>query len=91
MLRVNFICASICGYPHTVKGGNMWIDPQKRECYGKLFPNVRRLEANTPLSRAAEFTLDEAKWERCTQCPHYRTCYDLSMAVLALNHAVESN
>jgi len=83
----------------------MWVTPAKRSCYGKLFPDVSRLEANRQhggevfgcrLNRlgaeaqSVEFTVDEAKWERCVDCPHYRSCYDLSMAKLLFAHAMLS-
>ena len=33
------------------------------------------------------FTVDEANWERCVDCAHYRSCYDLSMAKLLFAQA----
>ena len=80
----------------------MWVTPAKRSCYGKLFPDVSRLEVNRQHggevfgcrlnrlgaeARSVEFTVDEAKWARCVDCPHYRSCYDLSMAKLLFTHA----
>jgi hypothetical protein len=35
-----------------------------------------------------ELTLKAEAWERCLECPEYRTCYDLSMARLALSGAL---
>jgi hypothetical protein len=84
----------------------MWSDPQKRQCYGNMFPNVSLVEANKAHrgevfgcrlnsfgigTQSVEFTVDEAKWEHCTECPHYRTCYDLSVAKLAFENAVGRN
>jgi hypothetical protein len=81
----------------------MWVTPEKRPCYGKLFPDVSRLEANQQHSgevfgcrltsfgvgtQSVEFTVDEKKWEHCTECPHHRSCCDLSMAKLLFKHAV---
>jgi hypothetical protein len=33
-------------------------------------------------------TVDDANWERCVACPHYRSCYDLSVAKLLFAQAV---
>ena len=79
----------------------MWIDPAKRPCYGNLFPDVSRLEANHSYggevfrcrlnsvgTQSTEFSADEQKWNRCVECPHHRSCYDLSMAKLLFTHAV---
>jgi hypothetical protein len=81
----------------------MWVTPEKRECYGTLFPDVARLETNKPHKgevfgcrltsfgigvQSVEFSVDDQKWQRCIECPHYRSCYDLSMAKLLFTHAV---
>jgi hypothetical protein len=39
-------------------------------------------------AQSVEVTLDEAKWARCVDCPHYRPCYDLSMATLLFTQAM---
>ena len=83
----------------------MWVIPAKRGCYGRLFPDVTRLEPNQHHAGAVfgcrpngagngagaasvAFTVDEANWERCVDCAHYRSCYDLSMAKLLFAQAV---
>jgi hypothetical protein len=70
------------------------------DCYGTLLPDVTRLEKNMKLespafsalvvshgigvqNRAVEVKRDG--WEKCTACPDYRTCYDLSLARLLMN------
>jgi hypothetical protein len=82
----------------------MWIIPEKRQCYGNLFPDLSRIEPNTTNSGvvfgcrlsslgsgaqpAAEIFVDDKMWERCTECSHFRSCFDLSMAKLAFTHAI---
>jgi hypothetical protein len=81
----------------------MWVVPAKRACYGKLFPDVTRLELDQQHAGAVfgcrrnsfgngepavAITVDEANWERCVDCPHYRSCYDLSMAKLLFAQVV---
>ncbi len=74
-------------------------------CYGGMFPDLARLEANQPLEGRA-FTVAFASqgfgvqgwtvavkpegWQECVACPQYRDCYDLSMAKLALRQALLS-
>jgi hypothetical protein len=77
----------------------------KKDCYGTMFPDLGRLEFNKPLrGRAFEVLVESLGigvssrqvnirpegWEACTSCEHYRDCYDLSMAMLALATAVEA-
>jgi hypothetical protein len=81
----------------------MWFTPQKRACYGKLFPDLsRRLEPNQPRggavfgctahgaggAKSVSVTVDDAKWEQCVDCARYRSCYDLSVAKLLLQTGV---
>ena len=75
------------------------------DCYGKMFPDLNALERNCPLEGKAfavlvrsrgigvssrELTLKPKGWDECTACEHYRDCYDLSMAKLALDAALAS-
>jgi hypothetical protein len=65
-----------------------------------MFPDFTRLEKNKPLVSAAFSALvvshgigvqnralevKQDGWEKCTTCPDYRTCYDLSLAKLFMN------
>ena len=74
-------------------------------CYGRMFPDLDRLDSNQPLAGAAFTVLvesqgigisgrsvpvDRAKWRQCVACERYRDCYDLSMAQLLLTHVVDS-
>ena len=83
----------------------MWVDPQKRQCYGNLFPDLRHLGINKAHTgevfgcrlnsvgigvQSVEFSVDEKKWEHCTECPHYRPCYDVSLGKLMFQHAALS-
>jgi len=70
------------------------------DCYGTMFPDFTRLEANKPLASPAFTALVvshgigvqdrklEVKgdgWENCVSCSDYRSCYDLSLAKLLMN------
>ena len=70
------------------------------DCYGMMFPDFTRLERNKALSSPAFTALVEGYgvgvqgrklevkaegWEKCVACADYRTCYDLSLAKLAMN------
>ena len=70
------------------------------DCYGAMFPDFTRLQKNKPLESQAftalvvshgigvqdrKLEVKREGWEKCTACPDYRTCYDLSMARLAMN------
>lgn len=76
---------------------------QHPDCYGKMMPDLSRLEYNQRLTGQAfnvlassqgigvqnlQMDVDPAGWEKCLACPDYRTCYDLSMAKLVLYRAV---
>ena len=76
---------------------------RKLPCYGNLFPDPRQTRPNEiHAGKAFSFRLNSAgigvqstevnvlpeEWEKCTGCWHYRSCYDLSMARLALAAAV---
>jgi len=75
------------------------------DCYGKLFPDFGHLNFNQPTEGKAfsvfvkrigigtqrrELTVKPDAWDECVACPEYRTCYDLSMAKLALHEALVS-
>jgi len=68
-----------------------------------MFPDVLTVRVNEP-ARGKVFTarlgslgigvqsrtldVDEQEWEVCQRCPHFRSCYDLGMAKLALENAL---
>lgn len=75
----------------------------KDDCYGTMFPDLERLDANAPLAGKAFEVLVESHligiasrqvkvrpdgWAECANCERYRDCYDLSMAKLALAMAL---
>jgi hypothetical protein len=77
----------------------------KPECYGAMFPDLSKLTVNTVCKGKAftvqvnsigigvqsrEIHMDEQGWKDCIECPHYHSCYDLSMAKLALWHALRA-
>jgi hypothetical protein len=77
----------------------------KPPCYGTMFPDLDRLEYNTPCRGKAftvlvtsqgigvqsrTVTVDEAGWEACQRCPAYRSCYDLCLARLSLQDALHA-
>ena len=70
------------------------------ECYGGMVPDIEHLRYNRPMvgkafrvfvesigvgTQRRELTFKPEAWDRCLDCPEYRTCYDLSMAKLALS------
>ncbi len=75
------------------------------ECYGTLFPDILRLPENREasgkvftvlLERAGgmirsgcSVTTDMDQWDECQQCPDFGGCYELSMAKLALESAIQ--
>lgn len=77
---------------------------QRSECYGNMLPDFEHLNFNRPTDGNAfrvfvenigvgrqrrELETKPDVWEECIVCPEYRTCYDLSMAKLALHGALE--
>jgi hypothetical protein len=76
---------------------------QHSECYGNMVPDFEHLNYNRhtegkafrvfveKIGLGTQRRLLETKlqgWEECIACPDYRTCYDLSMAKLALHGAL---
>ena len=74
-------------------------------CHGDMFPDLAKLSVNRPLKgevftvqvnsvgigvQSRGLVVDEEQWDRCLDCPQYRSCYDLSMAKLALGHALRA-
>lgn len=80
--------------------------PERRECYGGLFPSVLALPEDRPASGAVfgvlleraggmwrsrrSVTTDMGRWDRCLECEDFDDCYKLSMAKLALETAVQN-
>jgi len=75
------------------------------ECYGNLFPDLNQLTPNQPLvgkafrvlvrslgigAQERKVEVLDDQWAKCVACPHYRDCYDLSMAKLALQQALSA-
>lgn len=73
------------------------------DCYGELFPDLDDARLNETASGVvfavrlegggmgrpfAQVTGDRDRFLRCTRCPAYGACYDLSMARLAFHSAV---
>jgi len=72
----------------------------KPECYGTMFPELSEVTFNTPHEGKA-FTVQVnsggmgatdrhssvkmKEWDDCTECPAYRTCYDLCAAKTLLH------
>jgi hypothetical protein len=72
-------------------------------CYGKLFPPLTDQSYNRVhkgqvfgflvrsyglLPSSKEVVVDEKAWEQCVQCPHYRSCYDLSLGRFQVEAAI---
>ena len=73
------------------------------KCYGKMFPPLSDRSPNQAhqghvfgffirsyglMPSGQEAEVDEKAWKECIQCPHYRTCYDLSLGRLQMEAAV---
>jgi hypothetical protein len=75
----------------------------KPQCYGNIFPDFAGSKINQSLrgrvfstliqsvgigiqSRSSKVDLEQ--WENCTECEHYRTCYDLSLGQLLVSMAI---
>ena len=76
---------------------------QRQDCHGGMVPDFEHLRYKRPTEGKAfrvfvesvgvgtqrrELTFKADKWDECLECPDYRTCYDLSMAKLALSSAL---
>jgi hypothetical protein len=70
------------------------------KCYGSLFPDFTKLRPNQPLEsqcfnalvtghgigvQGRKLEVQPEAWDKCLECPDYRTCYDLSLAKLVMN------
>jgi hypothetical protein len=78
--------------------------PNHRECFGTMFPDVLHVENDRPqrgkvfsilLERAGgmlrsnrEVTADIGQWDDCRQCPEWDDCYQFCMAKLLLASAI---
>jgi hypothetical protein len=75
------------------------------ECYGGMYPDLsaRRfnevrqgkvfdvfIESSGFVVHNRTFKTKTDKWGRCTECPEYRHCFDLSIAKLTLEGALEN-
>jgi hypothetical protein len=78
---------------------------EKKECFGKVFPDLDRLEFNKQLKsevfsvnlrsqgigiQGRQIDTDHEAWDRCQDCESFRSCYDLSMARFVLDNALHS-
>ena len=76
------------------------------ECYGKIFPDFERLNYNKPTDGVAfrvfiekvgigtqrrSLVVRQDAWDNCVECSDYRSCYDLSMAKLAMQRALAAS
>jgi hypothetical protein len=74
-----------------------------RECYGHLLPDFEHLNYNEPTEGKAfrvfvenvgagrqrrEEEVKPEAWDECVACGDYRSCYELSMARVALHGAL---
>ena len=76
-----------------------------KECFGTMYPDLSNIrfgkelngkvfrvliDTRGPGHRERHLQADLKEWEACQQCELYRSCYDLSMANLAMQQAVAS-
>ena len=79
---------------------------QRAECYGRMFPDFTRLKRKVKLEGQAfsalvtgsgtgaqgrSLEVKREAWDKCVECPDYRTCYDLSLAKLEMNEVLMSS
>ena len=75
------------------------------KCYGGMYPDLTVRRFNEPRKGKVfdvfiessglgihdrRFMTKMDEWIRCTECPEYRHCFDLSIAKLALEGALEN-
>jgi hypothetical protein len=75
------------------------------ECYGTMFPDFTRLKHKEPLEGQAftalvvgsgmgaqgrNLEVKREGWGKCVEGPDYRTCYDLSVGKLLMNHVLRN-
>ncbi len=58
-----------------------------RLCSGKAFTVLARSQGIGVQSRS--LTVDDSGWDACQECPDFRSCYDLSRALLSLRSALD--
>ena len=76
---------------------------QRAECYGKMLPDFTRLKRKERLEGQAfaalvtssgtgaqgrSLEVKREAWDKCVECPDYRTCYDLSLATFEMSDAL---
>jgi hypothetical protein len=73
-----------------------------RDCYGKLFPDFTRLKRGEQDGQAFSAVITGAgtgahgrnldvkteAWLKCSECPDYRSCYELSVAKMLMNQVL---
>jgi hypothetical protein len=74
-----------------------------RECYGNLFPDFTRLKRGEPQDGQAfralisgtgtgaqdrNVEVKAEAWLKCSECPDFRGCYDLSLAKMLMNQVL---
>jgi hypothetical protein len=85
----------------------MMIDSRHSDCYGTLFPEAPGLRGDErlvgkvfgvkltgpvgmfPQAKRVEF--DGEQWEECVRCPEFERCYQLSLAKLNMQIAVQTS
>ncbi len=74
-----------------------------RNCYGKLFPDFARLKRGEQQDGQAfsavitgcgtgaqvrNLAVKTEAWLKCSECPDYRSCYELSVAKMLMNQVL---
>ncbi len=74
-----------------------------RDCYGKLFPDFARLKRGEQQdgqafsavitgcgtgSHGRNLAIKTEAWLKCSECPDYRSCYELSFAKMLMNQVL---
>ena len=74
-----------------------------RDCYGNLFPDFTRLKRGEPQETQAfralitgtgtgaqgrSLEVKTEGWLKCSECPDFRSCYDLSIAKMEMSQVL---
>ncbi|QDV58742.1 hypothetical protein Mal33_47670 [Rosistilla oblonga] len=79
-------------------------ETEHKTCFGKIFP--RRVGSGDPMGKVFSIRNDEShgmiqskphietdikQWDACRKCPEFESCYQLSMATVAMETAVANH
>ncbi|QDV67998.1 hypothetical protein Poly24_17040 [Rosistilla carotiformis] len=79
-------------------------DTEHKACYGNIFPrhigsgdpvgkvfSIRTEPSSGMIRTKPRVETDVKQWDACRKCPEFESCYQLSMASIAMETAVASH